>query len=226
MSPIRGVLLDIDGTLVDSNDAHARAWVEAFAKSGYHVSFDKVRACVGMGGDNLIQAVIGLCKDNPHTKELTKNYTEIFRTVYRPYVRAFPDAKELVERMHQNGLAVIAASSSQKADVEAMLAVVGISKIIDGYTSAADVDNSKPDPDLINVALKKSETSTNDTILIGDTPYDIQAAKRAGIFCIAFRSGGWKNHDLDGAIEIYDGPSHLLAQYNKSVLTAGYVSHH
>src|SRR4051812_37437634 len=187
MSPIRGVLLDIDGTLVDSNDAHARAWVDAFAKSGYHVSFDKVRACVGMGGDNLIQAVIGLGKDDPYAKELSRKYTEIFRTFYRPYVRAFPDAKILVERMHHNGLKLIVASSAQKADVEAMLAIVGISKIIDGITSAADVDNSKPDPDIINVALKKSETSTNDTILIGDTPYDIQAAKRAGISCIAFR---------------------------------------
>jgi HAD superfamily hydrolase (TIGR01509 family) len=225
MTAIRGVLLDIDGTLVDSNDAHARAWVDAFAKHGYHVSFDKVRFYVGMGGDNLIKAVIGLGKDDPQTKKLSEHYGEIFRANYRLHLRAFPGAKALVEHMHQQGLRLIAASSSHKTDVRALLDIVGITKTIDGFTSADDVDNSKPDPDILQVALDKGKLSAHEVVVVGDTPYDIEAAERTGIGCIAFRSGGWKERDLKGALEIYDGPADMLARYDKSVLARGYAVH-
>ena len=224
MISVRGVLLDIDGTLVDSNDAHARAWADAFAKHGYHVSFDKVRSCIGTGGDKLIQAVVRLPKDDPQAQELSRQYGEIFRTNYLPEVRPFPGAKALVEQMHQRGLTLIVASSAQKPDAEALLNIVGITQIIDDITSANDVDNTKPDPDILQVALNKGRLAANEAVAIGDTPYDVQAAQRAGVRCIAFRCGGWRDRDLKGAIEIYDGPWHLLAQYDQSLLAQMYAA--
>src|SRR5258707_2328535 len=153
MISVRGVLLDIDGTLVDSNDAHARAWADAFAKHGYHVSFDKVRSCIGTGGDKLIQAVVRLPKDDPQAQELSRQYGEIFRTNYLPEVRPFPGAKALVEQMHQRGLTLIVASSAQKPDAEVLLNIVGITQIFDHITPATDVDITRPNPDILQESV-------------------------------------------------------------------------
>lgn len=157
---ISAVLFDVDGTVVDSNDAHADAWVKAFAEFGVTVDPIAVRRSIGMGG----------------------------------------------------------ASSASKADLLPLLAIAGAKGLLDDWTSSDDADESKPAPDIIEAALERAGARPANAIMIGDTPYDIAAARQAGVRVIAFRSGGWLDPDLTGAIEIYDGPWDLLACLDRSSL--------
>ena len=225
MMPIRGVLLDLDGTLVDSNDAHAHAWQEALIENGYHVPYDKIRRCIGMGGDKLLKEVASLDKDSPIAEKVDARYSEIFISKYLPHLKPFPGVRPLIERMHRDGLILVVASSGKKVELKAMLKIADITDLIDGATSSSDVEHSKPDPDILNVALHKGKLTGAESVMLADTPYDIWAAERVGVHCIMFRCGGWQDRDLKGALEIYDGPADLLAKYDESALTRTRVAH-
>ena len=212
------ILFDVDGTLVDSNDAHARAWVEAFAGYGVHVDFAHVRRCVGMGGDKLMPEVSGLREDTPKGKAISDSRREIFKQKYLPRVKAFPGARELVAALKARGLTLVAASSAKKDELKPLLAIAGADVLLDAATSSDDAEESKPDPDIVQAALKQAKARPDGAIMIGDTPYDIEAAARAGVRVIAFRSGGWNDPDLSGAVAIYDGPADLLARLSESPL--------
>jgi HAD superfamily hydrolase (TIGR01509 family) len=212
------VLFDIDGTLVDSNDAHAHAWVEAFAEFGVRVDFDKVRRSIGMGGDKLLPAVSGITEDSPLGEQISKRRREIFKTKYLPRLRPFAGARELVAAVKARGLKAVAASSAKRDELESLLRVADVSDLISETTSSDDAEESKPDPDIVKAALKKAKASPADALLIGDTPYDMEAAARAGVDVIAFRCGGWGDADLRGAMAIYDGAWDLLAHIDESPL--------
>jgi HAD superfamily hydrolase (TIGR01509 family) len=214
----RAILFDIDGTLVDSNDAHAHAWAEAFAQSGVQVDFDKVRRAIGMGGDKLMPAVAGISEDSPIGKTISKRRGEIFKTKYLPAVHPFQGARELVAEVKARGLRAVAASSAKRDELEHLLQIAGVRELLDEATSSDEAEESKPDPDIVHAALKKAKAQPSEALLIGDTPYDIEAAARAGVGAIAFRSGGWGDRDLRGAIAIYDGPWDLLARLEESPL--------
>ncbi len=221
MSNFRGVILDVDGTLVDSNDEHAQAWVEAMAKGSYTVSFEKIRRAVGMGSDNLLPSTIGVDKESEEGKQLSKWYTEIFKEKYLPHLVAFPQARGLLQRMKDRGLRLVVASSSEPQLLKKLLTIAGVEDLVEDTTSSGDAKNSKPDPDIIQAALKKMGYPPEQVVMLGDTPYDVQAAGKAGVLTIAVRSGGWGDTDLKGALAIYDSPADLLAHFDDSPLGAG-----
>lgn len=217
---LRGVIVDIDGTLINSNDAHARAWVEALGEADIHVSFADARRLIGMGGDNLLPALAGLSEDSAVGKRVSARRGEIFKQQHLPELRAFPKTRELLLRMRDVGLKLAVASSAEREELTPLLELAKVSDLVEGVTSSNDAQSSKPEPDIVQAALDKLGLEPEQTIMIGDTPYDIQAAAKAGIPTIAFRSGGRSDHDLAGAVAIYDGAADLLLHFNESPLQA------
>jgi phosphoglycolate phosphatase-like HAD superfamily hydrolase len=209
---IKAVLFDIDGTLVDSNDAHAHAWIRAFSDAGVRVEFESVRCAIGMGGDKLMPAVAGIEEESPAGQRISKRRQEIFKTEYLPHLEPFRDAGTLVRACQSLALQVGAASSAKRDELEALLKIADAAALLGDSTSADDAEESKPDPDIVHAALKKAGVEASDAVMIGDTPYDIEAATRAGVRVIAFRCGGWNDASLQGALAIYDGPWDLLAR--------------
>lgn len=218
MPHIHGVILDVDGTLIDSNDAHTHSWVEAMAAYGYHVAFDRVRPLIGMGGDKVLPETIHVGKDSEQGKAISQKRAEIFKERYLPHLQAFPGAKELIEQMRKHGLKVAIASSAKPDELQDMLRLVGAQDLIEQKTSSKDAPRSKPDPDVMEVTLERIDLPADEVLMIGDTAYDIEAAQKVHVGTIAFRCGGWKDADLAGAIAIYDGPADLLAHFDSSPL--------
>lgn len=216
MKRVRGVILDVDGTLVDSNDAHAHAWVDALAEHGINVEFERVRPLIGMGGDKLLPEVSGIEEETPEGKRISKRRSEIFKERYLPKLKAFPSAKELLQRMRDEGLKLVVASSAKEDELNPLLKIAGASGLVEEKTSSDDAENSKPDPDIVKAALESSGLAPGEVLMLGDTPYDIESASRARVRVVAVRCGGWKDADLSGAIAVYDGPADLLAQYESS----------
>jgi HAD superfamily hydrolase (TIGR01509 family) len=216
----RGVILDVDGTLVDSNDAHARAWVDALAERGHPTSFGRVRPLIGMGGDKLLPAAAGLDADGAEGEAVARRRGAIFRERYLPQVRAFAGARALVAGLKARGLRLAVASSAEERDLRPLLEAAGATDLIDVRTSADDAPRSKPDPDIVAAALRKLGCDPRDVIMVGDTPYDVEAAQGAGLDCVAFRCGGWTDEDLVGAVAVYDGPQDLLLQLDRSPLAS------
>lgn len=219
MPHFEGVLLDVDGTLVDSNDAHAEAWVRAFRDHGFDVPFDKVRERIGKGGDKMVWELVGLDKDeDPKAKAMSEERSRRFLKEIAPTLKGFSGARELIERMKANGLKIIVASSAQENELGTLLEIAGVDDLIEHQTSSDDAENSKPDPDIVEAALKNGGLAAPKAVMIGDTPYDVEAATRAGVAVIAVRSGGWDDADLQGAIAVYNDVADLLAHYDESPL--------
>jgi HAD superfamily hydrolase (TIGR01509 family) len=214
----RCVLFDVDGTLVDSNDAHARAWTDAFREFGFEVPYERARTLVGMGGDKLIPAATGLSKEEPRGRKLAQRRAEIFRERYLKEVRPFPRVRELVERMRAEGLTIAVATSAQPDELRPLLRIAGLEELLDDAASAEDAERSKPDPDIVAAALRQARCQARESVMIGDTPYDVEAARGAGVPAIGFRSGGWDDRGLGGAIAIYDDAASLLEQFDGSPL--------
>jgi len=214
------VILDVDGTLVDSNDAHARAWVQAFADHGITVAFDLVRRAIGMGGDKLMPAVAGIEEDSETGEKIGERRGEIFRQSFLPHLQPFPGVRALVERFAQDGFALAVASSAKKEELDPLLDVAGVSTLLPQRTSSDDAERSKPDPDIVQAALKQAGTDPAASIMLGDTPYDVEAALRAGIRIVGLECGGWGRSDLKGAAEVYRDPADLLQRYDGSIFAA------
>jgi len=185
---VRGVILDVDGTLVDSNDAHARAWAEALQEAGFDVPFERVRPLIGMGGDKLLPEVTGLPEEDPRAKRAGERRGEIFKARCLPSLRPFPRTRELGLRMRQAGLKLAVASSAEPEELKALLRLAGVDDLVVGASSADDAGASKPDPDVVHAALGRLALEPAHAVMIGDTPYDVEAAARAGVRAIAFRS--------------------------------------
>ncbi|HEX6478677.1 MAG TPA: HAD family hydrolase [Ktedonobacteraceae bacterium] len=218
MSNIRGVILDVDGTLVLSNDAHAQSWMEAMADFGYYIPYEKVRSLIGMGGDKVLPETIGLQKDSEEGIKISAKRKEIFKKRYLPVLQSAPGARELLEYMRVHGLKLAIASSSEKDELKALLQVAGASDLIQEETSSSDASRSKPDPDVMQVTLQRIGLPANQVLMLGDAPYDIEAAAKVGVGTIALRCGGWTDPELKGALAIYNDPADLLDHYGTSPL--------
>jgi phosphoglycolate phosphatase-like HAD superfamily hydrolase len=216
------VLFDIDGTLVDSNDAHAHAWVRAFADAGIRVEFEKVRCAIGMGGDKLMPSVAGVDAESPLGARISKRRGDIFKAEYLPALRAFRDAGKLVAAVQALGMKTVAASSAPRDELATLLKIAGAGSLAGDSASGDDAEESKPDPDIIHAALTKANAAPDRALMIGDTPYDIEAASRAGVATIAFRCGGWSDSALHGALAIYDEPADLLGRLLDSPLISNH----
>jgi HAD superfamily hydrolase (TIGR01509 family) len=216
MAAVEGVLLDIDGTLVDSNDAHAAAWTKALAEHGFQVEFEKVRRRIGKGGDKLLPQVCGVRADSDQGKAISKRRGEIFREEFLPSLRPTAGAKKLMLRLKQEGVRLAIASSAKADELEGLMRVCGADEVLASITSSDDVEGSKPDPDVVRAALGRIKLPADRAFLLGDTPYDVEAGKRAGVRVVAVRCGGWTDTELVGAIAVYDNPADLLARFEQS----------
>jgi HAD superfamily hydrolase (TIGR01509 family) len=214
-----GVILDIDGTLVLSNDAHAQSWVEAFANHGYEVPYDQVRPLMGMGGDQLMPKLVPELNDEAEPgKTIASEHKELVLNKYRPQLKPTNGARELVEKLFADGLHVVVATSASERELAVMLNVADVEDLLHETTTSADAENSKPAPDIVEAALKKAQLDPDRVVMLADTPYDIEAAGKAGVKVIAVRCGGFSDQDLEGAIAIYDDPADLLHHYDHSPL--------
>lgn len=220
MARIKAILLDIDGTLLDSTDAHARAWVEALHGLGKQVELDLVRAKVGKGGDKLLMEVAGIDNESEEGKRLNRQRSHILKQLYLPDLGPTNGARALVMHMQEKGLTCLPVTSSTKADLAPLLRLATVADLLSDAVTSDDADHSKPSPDLVEVALEKLGLSPDEAVMLGDTPYDITAAKRAGVATIALRSGGWSDEDLAEAVAIYDDPAALLSAFASSPLAA------
>jgi HAD superfamily hydrolase (TIGR01509 family) len=218
---LRTVLLDIDGTLIDSNDAHARAWVDALRTHGYVVPFEEVRPLIGMGGDKLVPRLTGLDPDSGEAKRMGETRSTLFLKRELPTLRPTPGARALLERLTSIGMELVVATSAKSSEVQALLEQAGVADLIPLASSSSDADRSKPDPDIVQAALQKSGSLAAQSVMVGDTPYDIEAAGRAKVPSIALRCGGWwDDASLRGATAIYDDPAELLARVAESPIGA------
>jgi HAD superfamily hydrolase (TIGR01509 family) len=216
VATLLAALLDIDGTLVDSNDAHARAWADALRHFGHDAAFETLRASIGKGGDKLLAEVLGVDKNSALGKQIEQRRQRTFIVDYLPRLKPFPKARELLLRLRDDGLILVVATSAKRSEMDALLEICRASDLIHAHTSSDDADNSKPDPDIIQAALQKAEVSASESAMLGDTPYDIEAARRCGVGTVAVRSGGWEDAALEGALAIYADVADLLVHYEQS----------
>lgn len=219
MARIRAVLFDIDGTLLDSNDAHAHAWLDSLRGHGRSVPFDLLRSKIGMGGERILAEVASIDHESVDGRSITERRAIILKAHYLPDLGPFHGARVLVDRLRSRGLICVAVSSSSREDVADLLRAAGVADLMDYVVSGDDVDRTKPDADLVELALDRVGVSAEEAILIGDTPYDIEAGRRAGVPVIALRcGGGWTDRDFGNAIAIYDDPAHLSSELDSSPL--------
>ena len=222
---IRGVLLDIDGTLLDSNDAHASSYADALDEQGLTVAVDKLKSLVGMGGDKLLPA-IGVEPTSRVGEAVARRKQEIFGASYLPKLRPFHGARDLLQHMKAQGLKLVVATSAKGDELEALLRAAGIGDLIESHhrATSSDAKSSKPEPDIIEAAIARSELPREALVMLGDTPYDVEAATRAGVAVVALRGGGWQDEELRGAVAIYDDPADLLARYAGSAFAGAKVA--
>ncbi len=218
MRSIRGVLLDVDGTLVDSNDAHARAWVKAFSEQGIKVEFERIRRLIGKGGDKVLKEIAGWDEDDPRARLTSDRRREIFLKEFLPTLHAFPKTRELLQKMRDRGLKLVVASSAKADELEHLLRLCGADQYIEEKTSSDDAERSKPDPDIVAAALKEINLPSDEVVMLGDTPYDVESAAHVNVRVIALRCGGWEDAELPGALAVYDDPADLLRNYEASPL--------
>jgi HAD superfamily hydrolase (TIGR01509 family) len=219
---IAGVLLDIDGTLLDSNDAHAQSWVEVLRRHGYDIPFERVRPLIGKGTDKLLPELTGLDPESGLGKQMAEERKALFLRAYLPGLRPTRGARALVERLRDEGFRLVVATSAGADELALLLRQAQVDDLIEQATTSDEAGRSKPDPDIVCAALAKGRLRPEAAIMLGDTPYDIEAAARAGVASIAFRCGGWwDDRALAGALAIYDDPAALLADFDRSPLVRG-----
>jgi HAD superfamily hydrolase (TIGR01509 family) len=220
MSNMKAALLDVDGTLIDSNDAHATAWVEVLSGFGYPVPFERIRRLIGKGGDKLLPETVGLEKDSERYQQIVEHRSRLFRDVFLPKLSAFPGARELLEGLRERGLRLVVATSATAEEVGSLLDVAGVRDLVEKVKTSKDAKHSKPDPDIVQAALAAVSCDASEAVMLGDTPYDVEAASNAGVVSVALRCGGWDDESLSGARAIYDDPAELLARLDSSPFVA------
>ncbi|WP_426267768.1 HAD family hydrolase [Sphingomonas sp. LHG3443-2] len=214
----KAILFDIDGTLVDSNNFHVLAWAEVLRAAGHEFRLATIHAQIGKGADNFVRALLPDATAD-EAEALGKAHGKVFARDYMHRLKPFPDARELLERCHNEGLTVMLASSANKRELERHLDVLDARAIVDGWTSADDVDCSKPCPDIYEAAARKAGVAPEDALAVGDSPYDVEAATSAGIRIVAVRSGLFPDNRLEGAIALYDNVAELLERFEESPLS-------
>lgn len=220
---LRAVLFDVDGTLIDSNDFHAQAWFDAMVHFGADVSLPDVRAQIGKGADNLMPALLTpeFIADHGEATESYRN--DLFERAFLDRIKPFAGVRALFERIVAQGMRITLASSGTKDEVAHHLELIGCADLVTSTTSADDAEHSKPDPDIFTAALAKlRDVAPEEAVVVGDSPYDMEAAKALGLRTIGVRCGGFADALLTeaGADALFDGPADLLDRFESSVLFA------
>jgi membrane protein len=217
---VKAVLFDLDGTLVDSNDHHVLAWDAALRAEGFAFTRAQIHDQIGKGSDMFVPALLPDV-DEDTAKRLADAHGEIFQGEYRDRVQPFPGARDLIAAVKARGQKVVLASSASAGDLDHYLDLLNARDLIDETTSAGDVERTKPAPDIFVAVLEKiAPITAGEAIMIGDTPYDVEAAAKCGVATIGLRSGKFPEESLRsaGAIAIYDDVAALLADYDGSPL--------
>lgn len=216
------VLFDVDGTLIDSVDLHAKAWQETLAHFGKRVTFEEVRSQIGKGGDQLLPVFFSREELSLRGKAIEEYRGDLYKSTYMKRIRAFPETRELFKELLRRGIRIALASSAKGDELETYKQVARIDDLIEAQSTKDDVSRSKPHPDVFQAALLQlgKHPDLSRVFVVGDTPWDVIAAHRCGLKTIGVLCGGFAEHDLRkaGAIEIYRDPSDLLARIDSSVL--------
>ena len=211
-----GVLFDMDGTLVDTNYLHTVAWSRAFADAGEWAPMNAIHRLVGMGGDQLVPELLGHgCPGAIEARP--RRYQEL-----QDEARAFPGAADLLRALHDAGVAVVLATSSPDDELDPLLALLDVDGVLDGRTTADDVKRSKPEPDIVRAALEVGSVDPKRALLVGDSVWDVRAARAAGVGCVAVETGGFSVHELSeaGALHVYRDVQEILDQLGTGPLAA------
>ena len=218
---IEAVIFDIDGTIVDSVDLHAKAWQRTFAKFGKDILLEAIRSQIGKGADQLLPVYFSKQELEQFGEAMEIYRGELFKKEYLPKVKGFPKVRELFQRIKQDKKQIALASSAKKDELKRYKEIAQIDDLIESETSSDNVERSKPCPDIFEAALKQLGNVTPDkVIVVGDTPYDAAAAAEANLKSIGLLCGGWTEPQLRraGCIPIYRDPADLLARYEESPL--------
>jgi len=220
---VKAVLFDIDGTLVDSVDLHARAWQEAFAKFGHDIPYEKIRSQIGKGGDQLLPKFLSPEEQKEHGKQLEEHRGELFKAKYMSQVKPLPRVRELLERVKKDGKQLALASSAKQDEIAIYKRIANIEDLVEEETSSDDAKRSKPHPDIFEAALERlHDVSAAEAVTVGDSPYDAIAAGKIKMKCIGVLSGGFSEGDLRaaGCSAIYRDCADLLDHYDQSLLAS------
>ena len=216
---ITSVIFDIDGTLVDSVDLHAEAWRAALERFGKKISFAQVRRQIGKGGDQLMPVFLSRQELEDFGDELEQYRSDLFKKEFLPRVKAFPDVRQLFERIRKDDKRIALASSAKGDELKTYKSIADIEDLVETETSSDDAEKSKPYPDIFQAALAELGDVTPDQVLVvGDTAYDAEAAGKANLRTVGVMCGGWSEYDLRRAdcIAVYRDPSDLLTCYEGS----------
>ena len=219
----KAVIFDVDGTLVDSVDLHAQAWVDAFQDFGHQVGFAEVRRQIGKGGDQLLPVFLSQDEIERTGEELEQHRGRVLKARYLPQITPFPDVRALFQRLLADGMRIALASSAKQEELETYKRVARIGGLLHAETSSDDAEKSKPHPDIFQAAMKRLDgIAAADIIVVGDTPYDAEAAAKAGLRTIGLLCGGWTAEELKqaGCIAVYQDPADLLRNYDASPLAS------
>ena len=222
----KAILFDLDGTLLDSVDLHARAWQDAFQEFGHDVNFEQVRYQIGKGGDEILPLFLSPEEVKTKGEALKEFRAQLFKDRYLSEVKPFPKVRELFEAVLARGQTAAIASSATGDQLKQFEEIAGIADLVHTATSSADAERSKPHPDIFEAALDRlgSDVSHDRIIVVGDTPHDAEAAAKAGLRTVGVLCGGFKEADLRqaGCIAIYAGPQELLERYDDTPLAPGW----
>jgi HAD superfamily hydrolase (TIGR01509 family) len=205
---VGAALLDVDGTLIDSNYQHALAWFRAFREHGFVLPVWRIHRAIGMGGDQLVPALLGKDVDEKQGDEIRDTRGPIYKELM-PEVQPLEGAHELIADLKERGLTIVLASSSPEDDLEHYLELLAARDLADAWTTEEDVEATKPAPDLVRAALGKA--GTDDAAMIGDTRWDVEAAGKAGIETVCLMTGGWSEQELRdaGAVAVFESVDDL-----------------
>ena len=218
---VRAVLFDVDGTLMDTNYLHTVAWWEAFAQAGHEVPMAPIHRAIGMGSDQLLDALLPAGRDRGADGGISTAHSALY-SVYWSRLRPLPGAVALLRACHGAGLRVVLASSADPRELEVLRAALDCDDAIDEFTSAGEVEASKPAPELVQVALAKADAGPGESVFVGDAVWDVQACQRAGLRCLGVLTGGFSREELlgAGAAAVYETPAELLGAFPGGILSA------
>lgn len=218
----RGVLFDVDGTLVDTTFIHAVCWAEALRQNGQQLPMADLHHAIGMSSDQLLGHCLGEDRDKDGDEAIVAAHKTLAKQWWGRLTR-LPGARDLVRACAERGLDVVLASSAAEEELAALRSALDADDAIKAATSSSDADEGKPEPDILQAALKESGLSADQVVFVGDAVWDGRAAHRAGITFIGVTCGGTPAEDLRaaGAVEVWDDPAHLLSNLDKSVLGTG-----
>ena len=212
-------ILDVDGTLVDTNYQHAIAWFRAFRRLDVTLPLYRVHRHIGMGGDQLVEALAGADFERAHGDEVRALEGDLYGELIGE-VRPLACARELLVELKRRGHAVVLASSAKEHEIDHYLDLLDARELADDWTTSADVESTKPEPDLVKAALEKAGASPDDAVMLGDTPWDCKAAARAGVETVALITGGFSEDELreGGAVAVFESIPELLERLDETPL--------